>query len=409
MDKIIILGAGIQGEIVATDLCDKELSPTKKEIIICDYNYEKVKIVAEKLHICGIKLDVTENEELKEKIRGAKVVINCVQYTWNIMVMKACLAEGVNYIDLGGLFHVTKEQLELHDKFVTAGLTAVLGMGSTPGTMNVMAGYAASKLDTIDSADAICACGDFTRTEAVIGIPYSLITIMEEHTMDPWILKDGKLQSVQSGSGRELIHFTEPIGVAEAQYCIHSEPILFARSFKDKGIRNACFKLSLPAAFEERIRFLADVGFGTEEEVIVGGSSINPLKTIIEVINKYLENYDDSRDGELNDCDILRTVVKGTKDGIEKEIIVESVIRTSKKWGFMAGALDTGIPPSIVAQMICSGEVKKAGVYSGEQCVPFIPYFRELAKREMPVYCIEKTPLSHDTFDELHENMYREK
>jgi saccharopine dehydrogenase-like NADP-dependent oxidoreductase len=409
VDKIVILGAGIQGRIVATDLCDKDLSPGERKLLICDYDYIKAKLIADGLDIEPAQLDVSQEKELKKAIRGARVVINCVQYNWNLEVMEACLAEGADYIDLGGLFHVTKKQLELHDRFVDAGLTAVLGMGSTPGTMNVMAGYAASKLDAIESADAICACGDFTRTEAVIGIPYSLLTVMEEHTMEPWVLKDGQLQPVPPGSGREMINFSQPIGLAEAQYCIHSEPVQFARSFKDKGIKNASFKLSLPAEFEERIRFLAEVGFGTEEGIPVGEKEVNPLKTMVAVVNKYLDNYDDSRDGELNDCDVLRAVLKGKKDGIEKEIMVESVIRTSEKWGFMAGALDTGIPPSIVAQMICRGDVNQLGVYSGEQCIPHIPYFKELAKREMPVYCVEKTPLSSDTFDQLHRNMHKPK
>lgn len=38
-----------------------------------------------------------------------------------------------------------------------------------------------------------------------------------------------------------------------------------------------------------------------------------------------------------------------------------------------------------------------------------IPYFRELAKREMPVYCVEKTPLSGDDFGQLHEAMNKPK
>ena len=304
---------------------------------------------------------------------------------------------------------MTRKQFELHEEFKKAGLTAVLGMGSTPGTMNVMAGYAASKLDTVKEAHAICACGDFTRTNAVIGIPYSLLTVMEEHTMEPWILKDGELQPVPAGSGKEMIPFSEPIGLAEAFYCIHSEPATFSRSFKDKGIKEASFKLSLPHDFEERVRFLADLGFASEEPIKVGGQEVNPLKTMVNVVNRYLERYDDSQDGELNDSDVLRAVVKGTKDGVEKEIVVESVIRTSEKWGFMAGALDTGVPPSIVAQMICKGTITERGVCAGEQCVPPIPYFKELSKREMPVYCIEKTPLSGDTFDQLEEAMNKPK
>lgn len=407
--KLVILGAGIQGSIVATDLCDPDLSPDEKDVTICDYDFAKAKEVADRLGIKALKCDVSDHDALISIIKGADVVLNCVQYNWNIDIMRACLIVGAHYIDLGGLFHVTKKQFDLHEDFKRAGLTAVLGMGSTPGTMNVMAGYAASRLDTVREAHAICACGDFTRTEAIIGIPYSLLTVMEEHTMDPWILKDGELQPVSAGSGKEMIPFSEPIGLAEAFYCIHSEPAQFARSFKDKGIQEASFKLSLPKEFEERIRFLADLGFSSEEPLEVGGQQVNPLKTMVGVVNRYLSRYDDSNDGELNDSDVLRAVVKGTKDGVEKEVIVESVIRTSEKWGFMAGALDTGVPPSIVAQMICKGQITERGALAGEQCVPPILYFKELAKREMPVYCVEKTPLSSDDFEQLNQAMNKPK
>ena len=409
MMKLVILGAGIQGSIVATDLCDPDLSPDEKDVTICDYDFAKAKEVADRLGIKALKCDVSDHDALISIIKGADVVLNCVQYNWNIDIMRACLIVGAHYIDLGGLFHVTKKQFDLHEDFKRAGLTAVLGMGSTPGTMNVMAGYAASRLDTVREAHAICASGDFTRTEAIIGIPYSLLTVMEEHTMDPWILKDGELQPVSAGSGKEMIPFSEPIGLAEAFYCIHSEPAQFARSFKDKGIQEASFKLSLPKEFEERIRFLADLGFSSEEPLEVGGQQVNPLKTMVGVVNRYLSRYDDSNDGELNDSDVLRAVVKGTKDGVEKEVIVESVIRTSEKWGFMAGALDTGVPPSIVAQMICKGQITERGALAGEQCVPPILYFKELAKREMPVYCVEKTPLSSDDFEQLNQAMNKPK
>lgn len=407
--KLVILGAGLQGNICCTDLCDKELSPGEKEILIADYDFNKAKEVADKFGLKAVQLDVRDHVKLIEVINGSDVVINCVQYNWNIDIMRACLEVGAHYIDLGGLFHVTKKQLELDEEFKSAGLTAILGMGSTPGTMNVMAGYAASKLDTVEEAKAICACGDFTKTNAVIGIPYSLLTVMEEHTKEPWILKDGELQPVPPGSGKEIISFTEPVGPAEAFYCIHSEPVQFAKSFKEKGIKNASFKLSLPEEFEGAVSFLAELGFATEEPINVKGQEVNPLHTMVAVVNRYLERYDSKNDGELNDCDVLRAVVTGTKDGVEKEITVECVIRTSEKWGFMAGALDTGVPPSIVAQMICNGQITERGAFGAEKGVPALAYFKELSKRQMPVYCVEKAPLSSNTFDQLKREMFKPK
>ena len=407
--KIVILGAGIQGGIVATDLSDRELSPLEKDLTIVDYDEKKAKEIGEKLGIKYQQCDVADTESLDKLLQGSEVVINCVQYNWNIKIMEACLRSHSHYIDLGGLFHTTKKQFVLHEQFKDAGLIAVLGMGSTPGTTNVMAGYAASQLDTISDANIYCGCGDFTKTEAVIGIPYSLLTIFEEHTKEPWILKDGELTSVPVGSGRKMISFSEPIGLAEGMYCIHSEPAQFQRSFNDKGIQNASFTLSLPKESEERISFLAELGFASDEVIVVNGAKVNPLHTTVAVVNRYLENYDATNDGELNDCDVLRAEVKGLKDGVEKEIVVETIIRTSKKWGFMAGALDTGVPPSIVAQMIINGDITETGVCAPEQCVPPVLYFKEIGKREMAVYSMEKTPLSDNDFKKLNDVMSREK
>lgn len=152
--RIVVLGAGLQGNIVVTDLLDPELSPGEKSVIIADYDYNKAKVIGDRFGIHAVQCDVSDHDQLIRTIRGSNVVINCVQYNWNIAVMKACIEVKAHYIDLGGLFHVTRQQFELDQEFRVAGLTAVLGMGSTPGTMNVMAGYAAEQLDTVREAHA---------------------------------------------------------------------------------------------------------------------------------------------------------------------------------------------------------------------------------------------------------------
>ncbi len=63
--------------------------------------------------------------------------------------MEACLRAGAHYLDLGGLYHVTAAQFETFapadggDRFESAGLLAVLGIGSSPGKTNLMAVQAA--------------------------------------------------------------------------------------------------------------------------------------------------------------------------------------------------------------------------------------------------------------------------
>ena len=49
-------------------------------------------------------------------------------------------------MDLGGLYHVTAEQLELSAEFEQRGLLALLGIGSAPGKTNLMAARAVREL-----------------------------------------------------------------------------------------------------------------------------------------------------------------------------------------------------------------------------------------------------------------------
>ncbi len=74
--------------------------------------------------------------------------------------MRAALAARVPYSDLGGLYHGTQKQFELHDDFVAAGVPALLGMGSTPGITNAMAGFLARELDAVHEAHVRVGCLD---------------------------------------------------------------------------------------------------------------------------------------------------------------------------------------------------------------------------------------------------------
>ena len=77
--------------------------------------------------------------EIGEASARRDVVVNCTQYNWNLDVMSAALAARVNYMDLGGLYHMTKKQFALDRDFRRIGKLAIAGMGGAPGITNVMA------------------------------------------------------------------------------------------------------------------------------------------------------------------------------------------------------------------------------------------------------------------------------
>ncbi|MBN1317505.1 MAG: saccharopine dehydrogenase NADP-binding domain-containing protein, partial [Anaerolineales bacterium] len=150
--KIVVLGgAGKMGCIAVQDLA---LDRRVDEVIIADQNVEQARIVAEFIGSSKIAIkhvDLNDNAALIGLLKGADACLNATVYYFNLKVMEACLQAGVSYTDMGGLFHTTRKQLELSDRFRQAGISAVLGMGSAPGIPNIQARYAADRLDTIES------------------------------------------------------------------------------------------------------------------------------------------------------------------------------------------------------------------------------------------------------------------
>ena len=79
------------------------------------------------------------HQALAKLLQGCDVVMNCTQYNWNLDVMRAALAARVHYMDLGGLYHMTRKQFALDRDFRRIGKLAIPGMGGAPGITNVMA------------------------------------------------------------------------------------------------------------------------------------------------------------------------------------------------------------------------------------------------------------------------------
>ncbi|MGD2177342.1 MAG: saccharopine dehydrogenase NADP-binding domain-containing protein, partial [Anaerolineae bacterium] len=119
--KVIVLGgAGKMGCIAVQDLAGDE---RVSEVVIADRDVSQARVVADAIDSpkIGIQaIDVTDHETLVSLLDGANACVNATVYYFNLQVMEACLEAGVPYTDLGGLFHTTRKQLELHERFAEA-------------------------------------------------------------------------------------------------------------------------------------------------------------------------------------------------------------------------------------------------------------------------------------------------
>jgi saccharopine dehydrogenase-like NADP-dependent oxidoreductase len=330
--------------------------------------------------------DVRDERALASVLAGAGVVLNAADYPWNLEVMRAALAARVHYADLGGLFHMTRRQYELDGACREAGITAVLGIGSTPGITNLLARLAADQLERVERLDVRIGSADLRANGGSLAPPYSIRTILDECTLEPMVFRNGRWSAVASMSGGEEIVFPPPVGPATAIYTLHSEVALFPVSFRAKGLRHASFKIAFPPRFLESVRLLVEIGLARTDPMEVRVSrkgetvSVRPR----EVLAALLAANAGEPTGELpDDCDVLRVVARGTGGARPIELVEEMVVRPYAPWQVAAGDVDTGVPLAIAGILLAQGGSYPTGAHGAEVVFEPRAFLRELARYGM--------------------------
>ncbi len=373
MDILILGGYGAMAQSTVPDLLS---SSGVERVGIAGRSVAKAKAFADAQRddrATPVPVDARDSAALVRELKRWDCVINSTWYDLNVPIMEAAIEAGIHYCDLGGLYHQTLRQLKLDKRAKDAGVTCVLGIGSTPGTMNVMGMYGASKLDKIQkvmlrSSGAVVSGGE----PGLFVPPYAIRTIFDEFSLDAPILRNGKIQFVPALSGLERSEFMPPVGVVEGYYTIHSELATMPKTV-GKGVQEMDFIVAFPPSFRETISTLVHLGLARRDEVLVEGTRVRPY----DVTSTVIDSLRKPKEPEL-DLDIQRCVLVGERDGSPVSLRYEAVTWPHKKWNVGGGVVDTGVPPSVAAQWLVDGKVKEKGVVPPEVAFDPVPYFRAL-------------------------------
>ena len=378
--KIIVLGgAGKMGCIAVQDLAgDRRVDG----VIIADRDLAQARTVAGIVNspkVSILPVDVTDHDALVGTLKGADACLNATVYYFNLQVMGACLEAGVPYTDMGGLFHTTRKQLELSDRFAEAGLGAVLGMGSAPGVPNVQARYAADRLDTIEYIRIYD--GIVSPPPDDVRFTYAVPTIIDELTQPPMVYRNGEFVACEPLSEFEDYWFTRPIGLLPMHLSLHSEIATLPITFGDKGLKECFFKINYWGMAKEtvqKIRVLADFGFAGREPVEVKEQPVVPRDLLVAMMSQYVPPIADflapPRNQPPDWAKEIVTEVRGQRDG--KALTYRVGTLTCK------GALPTGVAPARAALWLAERRIPP-GVYPPEAVIEPESFFQELEEREI--------------------------
>jgi len=412
MRVVVVGGAGAMGRWTVRDLTESE---GVDEVVVADLDGSRAREAAGwaaarsgsngSARVGGVALDAGDGQALRRAFEAADVVCNCAVHATNLAVMEACADAGTHYVDLGGLFHTTRRQLALHDRFVAAGVTAVIGMGGSPGTTNVLAALAGRDLELVEEVEIRLGVADFAPSSAPVPVPYAIQTILDEFAAPAMAFRDGRLVEVPAMSEQEELDFPAPVGRVRVGHTLHSELATLPLHFAGRGIRSVSFKVGFPAAFMDKLALLTALGLADTEPVELPGGRVVPRELLVHCITTTATMP--GPEAAPDDAEAIWVRVRGRRAGPSGdpappavERLAECLVRPHPGWQAGAGQLDTGVPPSIVAQFLASGVIDRPGVLAPEDAVPPERYLAELAARTMEVTLVTREPAVAASADE---------
>ena len=413
MRVVVVGGAGAMGRWTVRDLTESE---GVDEVVVADLDGSRAREAAGwaaarsgsngTAQVSGLALDAGDGEALRRAFDGADVVCNCAVHATNLPVMEACADAGTHYVDLGGLYHTTRRQLAMHDRFVAAGVTAVVGMGGSPGTTNVLAALAGHDLEVVEEVEVRLGVADFAPSAAPVPVPYAIQTILDEFAVPAVTFRDGRLVEVPAMSEQEELDFPPPVGRVRVGHTLHSEVATLPLHFADRGIRSVSFKVGFPAEFMDKLALLTALGLADTSPVELPSGPVVPRELLVHCITQTATMP--GPEAAPDDAEAIWVRVRGRRagpsgdpalapredslDGSPVERLAECLVRPHPAWQAGAGQLDTGVPPSIVAQFLATKLIDRPGVHAPEDAVPPEPFLAELAARNMEVTLITTEP-----------------
>jgi lysine 6-dehydrogenase len=373
MRALVMGGTGGMGQGVARDLIKQEQI---KKVILGDINTDPAR-VQEKLRasdkVSLIRIDVNDHNGMVSAIKEADVVINCAGpfYKTAVAVARAAVEAKVNYIDICDDYEAVPilfSSADIDKAAKEAGITVLTGMGSDPGTNNVLVKWYANQLDRVDEihlfwvvsiAELAGAAWDHSLHMVTGKIPQYL---------------DGKLEYVDGGTGEETAQFLDPLGTCVVRYVGHPQPITIPRYIE--GVKKVVIKGALiPGWVDELIKEQKETGFLSTEQVEVKGTKVTPYDLTLKLWDAIPNNRDKGPFASG-----LKVIVKGERNG-------KLVTYTADIVGRMAPG--TGLPASIAALMLDAGDVTVKGVVAPEGCIDPDKFLAALLQRGAKIHQTE--------------------
>src|SRR3954451_15481452 len=366
--KVLVVGTGGVGTAVAAVAQRRDFF---ERITFADLDPARPQALLDRLddsRFGAAQVDASDAGSVAALARHADVVLNATDPRFNLPVFEAALESRCTYLDMamslsGPGVMLGDEQFAQHDRWVDAGLLALVGIGVEPGLSDVFARYAADHLfgeiDEVavrDGADLSVDGYDFAPT-------FSIWTTIEECLNPPLVWeRERGFYTTPPFSEPETFAFPEGIGPVECVNVEHEEVVLVPRWV---DCRRVTFKYGLGDEFIEVLKTLHKLGLDTTDPIDVRGRRVAPRDVVAAALPDPATLGDRMRG---RTC--AGTLVTGTgKDGQPRASYLYHVVDNEESMardGCQAVVWQTAVCAVAAIELIAAGAWSGAGVLGPE-------------------------------------------
>ena len=359
MKKIIILGAGMVGKAMASDLAKKH------EVTSADIDAGALQPLAGRPNIHTAVLDVTDEAALSSAVSGFDLVISAVPGFLGIQTMEKVIKQKKDLVDIS---FMPEDVMPLDSLARDNGVTVVMDCGVAPGMPNYITGYHDVTMQIEEMEYMVGGLPKVRSFPFEYKAPFSPCDVIEEYTRPARFVEKGELVVRPAMSDAEYVHF-ENIGTLEA--------------FNTDGLRSLIKTMKhIPSMKEKTLRYpghihliraLSAAGFLDREPVKVNDTSVIPLDFTSRIL------FDAWKLGpEEPEFTVMRIILRGTEKGVAREITYELYDEYDPVEKISSMARTTGFTATGTAEMILNGKFNKKGLFPPElvgrepACLEFI-------------------------------------
>ena len=300
--KIAVLGAGMVGRTIATDLSKNF------EVSSFDISQANLAVLKERANVQILQADLGNYSGYAALLGSFDIVVSAVPGFMGYKTLETLIGLKKNIVDIS---FFPEDALALDVLAKENGVTAIVDCGVAPGMSNLILGRYNEEMK-IDSFE--CMVGGLPKRRIKpfeYKAPFSPIDVIEEYTRPARYVENGHVITKPALSDAELINF-EHAGTLE--------------SFNTDGLRSILFTMShIPDMKEKTLRYpghialiqaLQQAGFFNETEIDVKGNKMRA----IDFTSRILFDQWKLQPGE-EEFTLMNIVLKGTMN--EKNITIK--------------------------------------------------------------------------------------